>query len=236
MTDNKTTPNKSGDDELVAVPPPKKTSSSSSSNASSSSSNNGDQVAVPPPSKGGNSNTALKVILIVIAIVVILGILTFAAIAWFFKSAADTVGDAINETTHVSKTADGKANFSIGDKGNSYEVSEKSLPDDFPSEVLMLNNQKIVSSSKMKISGSKIFTIVTEVDKSSADANEQLSNMYKNQGDWESIVENQYNDLYSSRYKNTKNSELSVGTTVQDASDGDNTTITYSVSISKEDD
>jgi len=161
---------------------------------------NDDRVEVPPPKSGGSSNSALKIILIIVGAIVVLGLLALAAFGWFFKEAVETVTDNVD----VSQE-DGSFQISSQDGDNAYEVNSgdtKQLPDDFPSQVMLIEPYTIQSSSRTKVGQRRSWIVNFNVDGEPQANFDQLVQVYDQDDSWEELSQVQSGNTYNVTYSN----------------------------------
>ncbi len=191
-----------------------------------------DEVKTEPTKKSADNN---KMILIVVAVIVGLFLLWKFVLSDNDKSLTDGY-NAENLTESIIKSTTGadvdysSDNGSVSVKTNDGEFSSSTsekLPDNFPSEVPVYDNQSIVSSYSTTSDGSTAWYVSAQTDKSVEDVKNFFSDKFS---DWDNKSTSTYNGTASQSYEKGTLSVTLIITPAGEGYNNDKTTITYSVS------
>jgi|GEM_PF-3369196 hypothetical protein len=194
-----------------------------------STSSDNEQVAVPPPkNNSGNSNGnngTLKIILIIVGVVIFLGLLAVAVFSWLFKETVDKVTDNVDisqeDGSFEVRSQDGESEFELNGGDT------KQLPDDFPSQVTLIEPYTIQSSSRTKIGERRSWNVSFELEGQPQANFDSFVETYSQDDRWEETSQVQSDGIYNVTYTNQAE-DLVLSVNFSSDSD-DQTDATFSV-------
>lgn len=170
-----------------------------------------------------NSNKTLVIVLIVVGVLVVLGIVGTILAGTLFKKAGEAIVE--NATgTEVITNKDGTTTVESKD-GSASVSTEQKLPSDFPTNIPLYPDQKIIGSYKQKTTSGNYWQVTSETSDSVSKVVNNVKEAYS-KAPWETEAEVESDGSFSLSYAKTG---YKVTVFISKNSDMNMTSLTYTV-------